>query len=461
METPRVATASDAEMGKNFRPCDLDQMYLLPPSLQDWLPENHLARFIADVSGHLDLQPIYAVYEEREGRGQAAYDPRMMVRLLLYGYCIGRRSSRQIEKATYDDVAFRYLAADQHPDHDTIAAFRQEHLASLAGLFAQVLRMCREAGLVKLGQMAIDSTKIRAHADRHRTMRYQQLEEAERALDERVRALLQEAAQVDAEEDARYGKEQKPQDLPAELATSQQRLQKIREAKQKLEQQAAERAAAARQERENQGGKHHNNASRKRFEAATRPVRQANPQYNFTDADSKIMLDSSSDSFVQGYNAQIVVDEAQVIVAAEVVSQTNDRGQLAPMVKAAQQELGARLPVVVADAGYFSVEGLEDEVLREMEVLVSPEARHSQRESHAEASCGVAAQMRERLATERGRNLYAKRAGMVEPVFGYIKAIRGLRQFLLRGLERVRHEWRLICLTHNLLKLRRWRQSLA
>ena len=216
-------------------------MYLLPPSLQDWLPEDHLARWVAEVSADLDLQAIYAVYEQRDGRGQAAYDPRMMVRLLVYGYCVGKRSSRQIEKATYDDVAFRYLAADQHPDHDTIAAFRQQHLAALAELFAQVLRLCREAGLVQLGRIAIDSTKIRAHASRNRTVRYQQLQEAERELEERVRTLLAEAAQVDAEEDACYGVGRRAQDLPAELATSEQRLRKIREAKQKLEQQAEQR----------------------------------------------------------------------------------------------------------------------------------------------------------------------------------------------------------------------------
>lgn len=366
-------------MGKNFRACDLNQRLLLPPSLEDWLPENHLARFIAEVSSGLDLRAIYAVYEERDGRGQAAYDPRMMVRLLLYGYCIGRRSSRQIEKATYDDVAFRYLAADQHPDHDTIAAFRQQHLEALAELFAQALRLCRAAGMVQLGQIAIDSTKIRAHADRHRTMRYQQLEQAERVLEDRVRALLEEAAQVDAAEDARHGVGRKAQDLPAELATSEQRLRKIREAKQRLEQQAAERAAAAQQERERNGGKHRNNASKKRFQTAMRPVQQANPQYNFTDPDSKIMLDSASNSYVQGYSAQIAVDGAQVIVAAEVVSQPSDRGHLAPMVKAAQQELDTRLPMVLADAGYFSVEGLEDEALRESQVLVSPDARHSRR----------------------------------------------------------------------------------
>ena len=448
-------------MGKSFRACDLDQMYLLPPSLQDWLPEDHLARFLAEVSGELDLQPIYAAYEQRDGRGQAAYDPRMMVRLLLYGYCVGKRSSRQIEKATYDDVAFRYLSADQHPDHDTIAAFRQQHLEALAGLFGQVLRLCREAGLVQVGQIAIDSTKMRAHANRNRTVRYRQLQEAERVLDQRVRAMLAEAAQVDSQEDGRYGAGCKLEDLPAELKSSEQRLKKIREAKQRLEQQAEQRAVQARQERARSGGKHRNNASRKRYQAATAPIEKANPQYNFTDPDSRIMLDGGTDSFVQGYNAQLAVAGGQVIVATDVVSQTNDRGQLAPMVKAAQRELGSRLPVVVADAGYFSLEALADEALQQSEVLVSPDARRGRSAKGWDRGHLLTTRMRERLATESGRRLYAARAGLVEPVFAYIKAIRGLRQFLLRGLDAVQREWRLMCLTHNLLKLRRARRVLA
>jgi hypothetical protein len=385
----------------------------------------------------------------------------MMVRLLLYGYCIGKRSSRQIEKATYEDVAFRYLSANQHPDHDTLAAFRQQHLEALGGLFGQVLRLCREAGLVKVGQIAIDSTKMRAHADRNRTVRYHQLQEAERALDQRVRAMLAEAAQVDHAEDARYGAGGKPEDLPAELKSSQQRLRKIREAKQRLEQQAEQRAAQALQERERSGGKHRNNASKKRYQAATAAIEKVNPQYNFTDPDSKIMLDSGTDSFVQGYNAQLAVSGGQVIVATDVVSQSNDRGQLAPMVKAAQQELGTGLPVVVAYAGYFSIEALEDEALQQSEVLVSPDARRGRATKGLDRGHRLTTRMRDRLATESGRRLYAARAGLVEPVFAYIKAIRGLRQFLVRGLEAVRSEWRLICLTHNLLKLRRTRQVLA
>ena len=220
----------------------MNQAYLLPPSLDDWLPEGHLARFVAEVVEALDLAEIYARYEERDGRGLAAYDPRMMVRLLIYGYCRGVASSRRIERATHEDVAFRYLAADQHPDHDTIAAFRQEHLESLAQLFVQVLRLCQRAGLVKLGHVALDGTKIKANASKHKAMSYGRMEEAEKKLQAEVEALLAEAARVDAEEDGKYGKGKRGDELPAELARRESRIAKIREAKAELEQEAREAA---------------------------------------------------------------------------------------------------------------------------------------------------------------------------------------------------------------------------
>ena len=229
-------------MGKKFRSCDLNQAYLLPPSLQDWLPEGHLARFVAEVVEALDLVAIYAQYEAGDGRGLAAYDPRMMVRVLIYGYCRGVASSRRIERATYEDVAFRYLAADQHPDHDTIAAFRQEHLAALAQLFVQVLQLCQWAGLVKLGHVALDGTKIKANASKHKAMSYERMGEAEKKLEEEVKALLQEAERVDAEEDGKYGKGKRGDELPEELARRESRLKKIREAKAALEAEAKEAA---------------------------------------------------------------------------------------------------------------------------------------------------------------------------------------------------------------------------
>src|SRR3989475_547445 len=231
-------------MSKQFRDCHLDQLLLLPASLQDWLPEGHLARFVAEVVETLDLSAIYARYEEGDGRGQAAYDPRMMVRLLIYGYCRGVASSRRMERATYEDVAFRYLAADQHPDHDTIADFRKEHLANLSQLFVQVLRLCQQAGLVKLGHVALDGTKVKANASKHKAMSYERMGEAEKRLEAEVKALLEEAARVDGEEDGKYGKGKGGDELPAEGARREGRPAKDR----------GEPGAVAREGREH-GGK--------------------------------------------------------------------------------------------------------------------------------------------------------------------------------------------------------------
>ena len=440
-------------MAKRFREFAWEQEYLLPPSLEDWLPEGHLARFTAEVCGELDLSKILAAYEG-DGRGLAAYHPQMMVRLLMYGYATGRRSSRQIERATYEDVAFRYLSVNQQPDHDTIAAFRKRHLAALEGLFAQVLGLCRGAGLVKIGAVAIDGTKMMANANPERTVRYNELEEAERKL---VRRWLEEAEQVDAEEDARFGKGNSPSDLPADMATVEQRLKKIREAKQRLEQEARERAEAAAQERNSNGGKHKNQAAKKRYKRAHEPLSKANPQYNWTDPDSKIMRDAATGGWVQAYNAQAAVDESQIIIAAEISNVPADRVHLVPMAQAVQAALGQMPGALLADAGYFSTEALEDPLLRDANVLMSPDGG-SPRSRGAPAPANAAKhpqaqRMRQRLSTEPGRALYAKRKTLIEPVFGQIKEARHIRRFLLRGIHAVRAEWRIICATHNLLKL--------
>ena len=232
-------------MSKRFRVCSLDQEFLLPPSLQDWLPENHLARFIADVVNELDLSSIYAEYERKDGRGLSAYHPLLMTRLLLYGYCIGTTSSRKIEQATHDNVAFRYLSADQHPDHDTLAAFRQEHLEALAGLFVQALRLCQKAGLVKLGNVAIDGTKIKANASTRRSVGYEKISEREQHWRSEVERLLNQAQQTDQEEDQRFGAGQPADPLPDDLANAQKRLQRLQQAKRELEQEAKEQLQAA------------------------------------------------------------------------------------------------------------------------------------------------------------------------------------------------------------------------
>ncbi len=456
-------------MGKQFRDCNLNQLLLLPASLHDWLPEGHLARFVAEVVETLDLSAIYAKYEEGDGRGLAAYDPRMMVRLLIYGYCRGVASSGRIERGTHEDVAFRYLAADQHPDHDTIAAFRQEHLASLSQLFVQVLRLCRRAGLVKLGHVALDGTKVKANASKHKAMSYERMGEAEKQLEAEVKALLEEAARLDAEEDGKYGKGRRGDELPAELARRETRLSKIREAKAALEREAREQAEkekarveARLKEREKQEAERGRKFGGRPPEAPDPEQAKPEPkaQRNFTDPDSRIMKDGATKEFVQAYNAQAVVDsQAQVIVVAAVTQEANDKEQWVPMLEQVEILTGSEPQQATADAGYFSEANVTDPKLEGIDLWVAPD-----RQKHGEEgpvatgppppeSAGVADAMRYKLRTPEGRAVYQQRKTVVEPVFGQIKEQRGFRRFLLRGLANVAAEWKLICATHNLLKL--------
>lgn len=471
-------------MSKRFRACDLNQPFLLPPSLQEWLPEGHLARFLGELVEGLDLSAIYSTYQRKDGRGLAAYHPLMMVRLLLYSYCVGVASSRQIERRTYEDVAFRYLAADQHPDHDTIAHFRQTHLAALAGLFLQALQLCEKAGLVKLGHVAIDGTKLQANASKHKAMSYERMTEKEQALQQEVEQLLAEAARVDAAEDAQHGKGRRGDELPAELARRESRLQKIAEAKAALEKEARERAVAAKAAAEAKLAERQKQEQARGKKCGGRPPQvpdpeQAQPepkaQRNFTDPDSRIMKDGATKSFVQGYNAQAAVDEAaQVIVACAITQQANDKQQLAPMLEQVKQNLGRKPEQATADSGYFSEAAVTDPNAEDVELLVAPE-RQKHGEQGAQETGAVAAQavereaaavasaaapepsaaeaMRQKLSSAEGKAVYKMRKAVVEPVFGQIKERRGFRRFLLRGLKKVEAEWQIICLTHNLLKL--------
>jgi transposase len=456
-------------MGENFFPDTVNQTLLFPPSLHDWLPEGHLARFLIDVVSALDLSAIYKSYQDKDGRGQAAYAPEMMVRLLLYGYAQGVYSSRKIETRTFEDVAFRYLSGDQHPDHATIAEFRKRHLEALSGLFTQALLLCSEAGLVKLGHVAIDGTKIKANASKHKAMSYKYMNETEARLKQEIDALLAAAEKTDAEEDAQYGKDRHGDELPAELQRRESRLQKIGEAKAALEQKAKEEAAqqraeveqklAEREEEEQRTGK--KKAGRK---PALPDPEQAKPedtaQRNFTDPESRIMPDGANKgSFVQGYNAQIAVDSAsQVIVAAEVTQETNDKKQLLPMIALIAANLERKPEKVSADTGYFSEANLIDEQVKDVDLYVATGCdKHG---TAAETSSdppppGASPKeaMREKLRTEAGRAVYKMRKAIVEPVFGQIKEQRGFRRFSLRGKENVSREWKLVCAVSNLLKL--------
>ena len=458
-------------MAKGYLPYDVDQRLLLPPDMRAWLPEGHLGLFILDVVGELDLSRIYAVYEAKDDRGRAGYHPAMMVGLLLYGYCTGKPSSRRIERATYEDVAFRVIAGDQHPDHDSIAAFRKEHLGAMAELFMQVLRLCEKAGLVKLGHIAIDGTKVKAHASKHKAMSYERMGATEKRLEQEVKALLEQAARIDGEEDAEHGKGKRGDELPEELSRRESRLQKIREAKAALEKEAKERAVeqaaqamAKRAECERQAAEEGKKVTGPKPQVADPEQATPDPkaQRNFTDPESRVMPDGANKgAFVQAYNAQIAVDdEAQVIVAATVTQNTNDRRELVPMAEAIVRNVGALAVTTSADAGYFSEHNVEHPALAETNLLVPPNRqKHGSTPApgSSDPSASSADRMRHKLASAAARALYKMRKAIVEPVFGQIKGARQLRQFLLRGLEGAKGEWSLMTLTHNLLKLFRSR----
>jgi transposase len=435
---------------RHFREYNPDQLFLLPPDMQEWLPEGDLAYFMMDVVRGLDLCAIYDDYDGSAG-GQPPYDPEMMVSLLLYGYCVGIPSSRKLERATYDSVSFRVLSANQHPDHDTIASFRQRHLSALSELFVQVLRLCQKAGLVKLGHIALDGTKVRANASKHKAMSYGRMEKKVVELEAEVAQLMKKAESVDGEEDALYGKGRRGDELPDELRYKESRLRKIKEAMSALEREVEAQAHARRDEKRNR--------KRRGRRDSVKPDSKA--QRNFTDPDSRIMVNGATKSFEQSYNCQAAVDDkAQVIVAANVTQQANDKRQMEPMVGKLKENTGGREPrKLSADSGYFSEENV---IILEREgidgYIATEKQKHGQEPLRAErgripGSATVKQRMSRKLRTIKGRCTYSKRKQVVEPVFGQIKHARGFRQFLFRGLEKVGAEWDLICLTHNLLKL--------
>ena len=432
-------------MGKSYRPYYPDEELLLPPSLRDWLPEDHLAYFVSDVVDNLDLSAMDAVYGT-EKRGQPPYDPLMMTKVLVYSYCIGVFSSRRIETRLVEDIAFRVLAAGNHPNFRTISDFRKIHLKTLAGLFEQVLKIALEAGAMKVGRVALDGTKVKANASKHKAMSHDRMLEKEKQLKAEVQQLLEQAERTDAEEDARHGKDRRGDELPAELARRETRLKKIREAK---------RALAAR--------------AREKTEAEGSDPKQAKPkekdQYNFTDPESRIM--KGADGFVQAYNAQAAVEaDFQLIVGQSVTQATNDKEQLLPMVEKIEEQSGHRPEEILADSGYCSeknLEGLESKDQPEQQIvgyIATERLKHGEyKEPCPRGPLPQGAtrvdRMRRKLKTKVGKAVYAARKAIVEPVFGQIKQARGFRQFLLRGIEKVRREWAMVCLTHNILKLYR------
>jgi transposase len=438
-------------MSKTFRPYEPDQSFLLPVSMHEWLPSGHLAYFVTDVVDQLDLTAILERYE-REERGYPPYHPRMMVKVLLYAYCIGVPSSRRIAKRLEEDIAFRVLAANNTPDFRTISDFRKDHLHALAALFIQVLKLCQKAGLVKLGHVALDGTRMKANASKHKAMSYKRMKEEEDRLEAEVKELLEKAEAIDKAEDREYGEDKRGDELPEELAFREKRLKKIREAREALEAEAKREAKLAKKAGKKATGIPDNKAQR-----------------NFTDPESKIMPAPGGKYFEQAYNAQVVVDSAnQIIVAADVVDETNDKKQAIPMMKQVKRNTGKLPRELSADTGYFSSEAVADLTADNINAYIPPDrAQHKKQipaapRGRIPKGLSIADRMRRKLRTKEGRARYGLRKELPEPVFGQIKQARGFRQFLMRGKKKAKGEWQIICTGHNILKLFvAWRNGLV
>ncbi len=478
--------------GKDYQPWAPRQAFLLPPSPLEWLPQGHLAYFVLDVVEQLDLAAIEDVVQGRDGRGQRPYSPRMMTALILYAYCVGVFSSRKIERATYEDVAFRVLAGGTQPFFTTINQFRLDHRQALSALFLQVLKLCRKAGLGSLGRVALDGTKVKANASKHKAMSYERMKDDEKRLEAEIQRLMQAADTADREDDVRFGAGKNPEDLPAELERRETRLAKIREAKAALEREAAE--ARANTLRENAEGMRDKAAddtvsAKQRREAATRaansesraaelaPKRDddddddglpkhrtpATPegapkpeaQRNFTDPQSRIMMRDGA--VVQAYNAQILAAEDQVIVAIAVTNQAPDTEHLRTMLERCEQNCGELPKQLLADTGYFSAGNIEHCESFGVDAYISVSRKTNDEPPTGPPTRALAAKqrMQAKLSTDAGKKAYSRRKVIVEPPIGQIKSAQGFRQFLLRGIEKVRCEFAFVCTGHNLLKL--WR----
>jgi transposase len=465
-------------MAQSFLGCDRDQSFLMPPSLDEWLPQDHLARFVIAMVEEMDLAAFFAPYR-LDGHGRPAHDPAMMVALLLYAYARGQRSSRVIERECVEDVAFRVIAANRQPDHCTIARFRQRHETALGELFGEVLALCAQAGLAGVEVVAVDGTKVHANASHHANRDYEQI----------AREILQEAAEVDAAEDEQFG-DRRGDELPEELSTAQGRRGWLREAKQRLDAEREQRARpipASRPARLKE--------SKRRLEEELWTECRANAAYeayrargvmkdgrrfgrpptpymppempagkiNVTDPDSRNV--KTPRGYMQGYNAQAVCNERQIVVAAEISVASPDFGQLEPMIAAAERELAAagvtqNIEVALADAGYWHQEQMDSIVSRGIQVLIPPDAG-KRKGARPGWDGGLYAFMRRVLDTEHGGGLYRKRQGMIEPVFADTKFNRRIDRFQRRGRSAARSEWRMITATGNLLKLHRHHLALA
>jgi transposase len=447
-------------MGKTYRFYDQKQSLLLPPNIKDWLPQGHLALFISDIIDELDLNPIYSYYE-KEDRGAPPYNPRMMTKVLFYAYCTGVQSSRKIEKKQVEDIGFRYLTANNFPNFRTISDFRKNHIDTLEHLFVQVLLLCDEAGLVKLGTVAVDGMKVKANASLQDSKHYETLCNLEEELRKKVRELLQGAEQIDEEEDRLFGEDKRGDELPPGFQSKKERLQRIREAKEQLEKKQKQRQQEyqcnleEREQKEKASGK--KLRGRKPHRVSGTPGEDM--KANTTDPESRIM--KTRTGFIQGYNGQAMVDTgSQVIVAADLVQDENDKHQQRPLVEKVKHYLG-RLPErLTMDAGYWDEQELK-ELDKEIDLYVATMKDWKERKKLQDQppprgripkDLSYKDRMERKLSTKKGKQVYKTRSISIEPSCGQMQN-RGLGKLLLRGLRKGKGEWLLMCLSHNLLKL--------
>ena len=503
-------------MPKSFRPWQPEQTSLLPPSPSDWLSDDHQVYFLLDLVDELDLSQVLIPAQSKDPRGEKGFDPRMMTLLLLYAYCVGIVSSRKIERACYEDLAFRVLTGNQQPDHSRISEFRRRNLDALKGLFIQILRLCQKAGMVSLGHVALDGTKVQANASKHKAMSHERMLKAEKQLEKEINALMRKAEILDAQEDRRYGKINRGSDLPDELRRRQDRLARIRQARKEMEaettaatarqrhEEAEEARAKAAAARESDAPAAEQADLNKKAEAAAAKAKVAREkaieaaeiagveppdleplapeamprrglarmadgtpttktQRNFTDPDSHLM--KSDGHYIQGYNCQLAVDsDHQVIVATGVSNQPPDVEHLEPMLQRITASAGALPSVMTMDAGYWSVDNANACADQGIDAYIATgRLPHGQppppKRGPLPRDADAKTRMARKLRLKKGAKIYAQRKAIVEPVNGQIKEARGLRRFLLRGLEKVNGEWHLIAASHNLLKLFRFRRS--
>ena len=454
-------------MVKKYRTYQPNQEYLLPPNIHDWLPENHLAYFISETVDNLDLSEIFKYYE-RSDLGNPPYHPTMMTKVIFYAYCIGTPSSRKIDKALEEDVPFRVLGAGNFPDFRTISDFRRIHLEPLCGLFVQVLELCEAAGIVKLGIVAIDGTKIKANASMDKNRKHKKLTEEEERLEKIVKEMFEQAENIDEDENRIYGPTNRGDELPKGFRTRKERLERIRKAKENLEkvqrekQEKYEKMIDERKKKEEVTGKKLRGRKPKKID----DINENKAAANTTDPESRIM--KTRKGFIQGYNAQAGVDcESQVIVAAAVTQEQNDKHQLIPMLNLIRENTGKNPNKTIEDAGYWNQDQINN-VDKDIELFIATDKDWKQREKLRQLptprgripnNLSLKDRMERKLLTKKGKAIYKMRGCTIEPAFGQIKDSRGLNKFLLRGLNKVNGEWNLICITHNILKL--WKKTVA